>query len=86
MYFHEAMAEAIKKTDTQDLIDEISCKLDILSNLYEAVWRNFDECDPNLTEYQCNYSILQGVSSCIGNYLLDSKKMFEEVESRIFQN
>lgn len=86
MYFSEAMAEAIKKTDTQDLLDEIGCKLDILSNLYEAVWRNFDECDPNLIEYQCNYSILQGVSACIGNYLFDSKKMFEEVENRIFQN
>ena len=86
MYFNEAMEEAIKKTDTQDLIDEIGCKLDILSKLYEAVCRNFDECDPNLTEYQCNYHILQGVSCCIGNYLFDSKKMFEEVENRIFQN
>lgn len=86
MYFHEAMAEAIKKTDTKDLIDEIGCKLAILSKLYEAVDRIFYECDPNLTEYQCNYSILQGVSSCIGDYLFDSKKMFEEVGKRIFQN
>ena len=86
MYFHEAMAEAIKKTDTQDLIDEISCKLDILSNLYEAMSRNFDKCDPNLTEYQCNYSILQGVSFCIGDYLFNSKEMFEEIENRGFQN
>ena len=46
MYYHEAMAEAIKKTDTDDLYNNIACKLEILCGLSDIIGRNFDRTEP----------------------------------------
>ncbi|PWL70257.1 MAG: hypothetical protein DBY25_08070 [Clostridiales bacterium] len=85
MYYHEAMAEAIKKTDTNDLLEEIGCKLETLSGLCDELSKNFDEREPNTTKIQCNYYAMQALAFCINDYLFSFKNMFEEVEERVYK-
>lgn len=83
MELHKAMIEAIKATDTFELLQEVDCNLEVLSGLSNALSRNFDEQEPDINELQCNYREMQTLTFCINDYLLESKNMFKEVEKRI---
>lgn len=82
MYYYEAMAEAIKKTDTDDLYDNIACKLETLCGLSTIMGQNFDRSEPDRLELECNYHQMQAASQCLTDYIYEVKELFDELEKR----
>lgn len=82
MYYHEAMAEAIKKTDTDDLYNNIACKLEILCGLSDIMGQNFDRTEPGRLELEFTYHQMQTASHCFTDYIYEVKGLFDELENR----
>ena len=82
MYYYEAMAEAVKKTNTEDLYDNISCKLETLCGLSTIMGQNFDRSEPDRLELECNYHQMQAASQCLTDYIYEVKELFDELENR----
>lgn len=82
MYYYEAMAEAIKKTDTDDLYDNIACKLETICGLSNIMEQNFDRSEPDRLKLECNYHQMQTTSHCLSDYIYEVKELFDELENR----
>lgn len=82
MYYYEAMAEAVKKTNTEDLYDNISCKLETICGLSNIMGENFYRLEPDRLELECNYHQMQTTSHCLSDYIYEVRELFHELEKR----